>query len=82
MCRLRGECAEAAAARSISSGSFDGEDDAKLVSVLFSEETSEDTGDERLFVVTHSPRSSEYVTYACRFPRGTYIGSTAARSGA
>ena len=74
--------AEAAAARSISSGSFDGEDDAKLVSVLFSEETSEDTGDERLFVVTHSPRSSEYVTYACRFPRGTYIGSTAARSGA
>ena len=74
--------AEAAAARSISSGSFDGEDDAKLVSVLFSEETSEDTGDKRLFVVTHSPRSSEYVTYACRFPRGTYIGSTAARSGA
>ena len=74
--------AEAAAARSISSGSFDGEDDAKLVSVLFSEETSGDTGDERLFVVTHSPRSSEYVTYACRFPRGTYIGSTAARSGA
>jgi hypothetical protein len=74
--------AEAAAARSISSGTFDGEDDAKLVSVLFSEETSEDTGDERLFVVTHSPRSSEYVTYACRFPRGTYIGSTAARSGA
>ena len=74
--------AEAAAARSISSGSFDGEDAAKLVSVLFSEETSEDTGDKRLFVVTHSPRSSEYVTYACRFPRGTYIGSTAARSGA
>ena len=74
--------AEAAAARSISNGSFDGEDDAKLVSVLFSEETSEDTGDKRLFVVTHSPRSSEYVTYACRFPRGTYIGSTAARSGA
>ena len=74
--------AEAAAARSISSGSFDGEDDAKLVSVLFSEEMSEDTGDKRLFVVTHSPRSSEYVTYACRFPRGTYIGSTAARSGA
>ena len=74
--------AEAAAARSISSGSFDGEDDAKLVSVLFSEETSEDTGDKRLFVVTHSPRSSEYVTYACRFPRGMYIGSTAARSGA
>ena len=60
----------------------DGEDDGKLVSVLFSEETALDTGDERLFVVTHSPRSSEYVTYACRFPRGTYIGSTAARSGA
>ena len=80
--RMTARAAEAAAARSISTGRFDGEDDANLVSVLFGEPQSPSKTDEdsRLFVVTHSPRSSEYVTYACRFPRGTYIGSAAARS--
>lgn len=78
--RTTARAAEAAAARSISTGRFDGEDDANLVSVLFGgpQSTSETDEDSRLFVVTHSPRSSEYVTYACRFPRGTYIGSAAA----
>ena len=78
--RMTTSAAEAAAARSISTGRFDGEDDANLVSVLFGrpQSASDADDDSRLFVVTHSPRSSEYVTYACRFPRGTYIGSAAA----